>query len=66
MIFVETPSNPSLDIIDLEWLGKLAAKRNVILNVDNCFATPYLQRPAQHGAHIVTHSATKFIDGQGE
>ena len=65
MIFVETPSNPALDIIDLEWLGKLAAKHKVILNVDNCFATPYLQRPAQYGAHIVTHSATKFIDGQG-
>lgn len=65
MIFVETPSNPALDIIDLEWLGKLAAKHNLILNVDNCFATPYLQNPAKFGAHIVTHSATKFIDGQG-
>ncbi|MCE7864678.1 MAG: aminotransferase class I/II-fold pyridoxal phosphate-dependent enzyme [Bacteroidetes bacterium CHB5] len=65
MIFVETPSNPALDIIDLEWLGKLADKHNLILNVDNCFATPYLQNPAQWGAHLVTHSATKFIDGQG-
>jgi O-succinylhomoserine sulfhydrylase len=65
MIFVETPSNPALDLIDLEWLGKLAAKYKVILNVDNCFATPYLQTPAKFGAHIVTHSATKFIDGQG-
>lgn len=65
MIFVETPSNPALDLIDLEWLGKLAARKNVILNVDNCFATPYLQNPARWGAHIVTHSATKFIDGQG-
>ncbi|HYG19322.1 MAG TPA: aminotransferase class I/II-fold pyridoxal phosphate-dependent enzyme [Ohtaekwangia sp.] len=65
MIFVETPSNPALDIIDLEWLGKLARKHNLILNVDNCFATPYLQNPARWGAHIVTHSATKFIDGQG-
>jgi len=65
MIFVETPSNPALDIIDLEWLGKLAAKHNLILNVDNCFATPYLQNPIQWGAHLVTHSATKFIDGQG-
>jgi O-succinylhomoserine sulfhydrylase len=65
MIFVETPSNPALDLIDLEWLGKLAAKKNIILNVDNCFATPYLQNPAKWGAHIVTHSATKFIDGQG-
>ncbi len=65
MIFVETPSNPALDIIDLDWLGKLAAKHNLILNVDNCFATPYLQNPAKWGAHLVTHSATKFIDGQG-
>ncbi len=65
MIFVETPSNPALDIIDLDWLGKLAARHNLILNVDNCFATPYLQNPASLGAHIVTHSATKFIDGQG-
>jgi O-succinylhomoserine sulfhydrylase len=65
MIFVETPSNPALDIIDLEWLGKLADKHKLILNVDNCFATPYLQNPAKYGAHLVTHSATKFIDGQG-
>ncbi|MDZ7648002.1 MAG: aminotransferase class I/II-fold pyridoxal phosphate-dependent enzyme [Cytophagales bacterium] len=65
MIFVETPSNPALDIIDLEWLGKLAKKHKLILNVDNCFATPYLQNPAKWGAHIVTHSATKFMDGQG-
>jgi O-succinylhomoserine sulfhydrylase len=65
MIFVETPSNPALDLIDLEWLGALARKRNIILNVDNCFSTPYLQNPAKWGAHLVTHSATKFIDGQG-
>lgn len=65
MIFVETPSNPALDLIDLEWLGNLAKKHNLILNVDNCFATPYLQNPAKFGAHIVTHSATKFMDGQG-
>lgn len=65
MIFVETPSNPALDILDLEWLGKLAEKHGLILNVDNCFATPYLQNPARWGAHIVTHSATKYIDGQG-
>ena len=65
MIFVETPSNPALDLVDLEWLGKLADKHKVILNVDNCFATPYLQNPAKWGAHLVTHSATKFIDGQG-
>lgn len=65
MIFVETPSNPALDLLDLEWLGKLAKKHKLILNVDNCFATPYLQNPAKWGAHIVTHSATKYMDGQG-
>lgn len=65
MLFLETPSNPALDIIDLEFVGKLAEKHNLILNIDNCFATPYLQNPAVWGAHIVTHSATKFIDGQG-
>lgn len=65
MIMVETPSNPALDLIDLEWLGKLAKKHKVLLNVDNCFATPYLQQPAKFGADLVTHSATKFIDGQG-
>jgi len=65
LIFVETPSNPALDLLDLEWIGKLAAKHNVILNVDNCFATPYIQNPIKWGAHLVTHSATKFMDGQG-
>lgn len=65
MIFVETPSNPGLDIIDLEWLGNLAKKHNIILNVDNCFATPFIQRPIEFGAHLVTHSATKYLDGQG-
>lgn len=65
MIFVETPSNPALDLVDLEWLGKLAAKHKIILNVDNCFATCHIQNPARWGAHLVTHSATKFMDGQG-
>lgn len=65
MIFVETPTNPGLDIIDLEMLGKLARERSIILNVDNCFATPMGQRPIEYGAHLVTHSATKWLDGQG-
>lgn len=65
IIFVETPSNPGLEILDLEWLGQLAQAHKLILVVDNCFATPYLQNPAKWGAHLVTHSATKFIDGQG-
>ncbi|WP_154857686.1 trans-sulfuration enzyme family protein [Cyclobacterium xiamenense] len=65
MIFIETPSNPGLEIIDLEYIANFANAHNLILVVDNCFATPYLQQPARWGAHIVTHSATKFIDGQG-
>ena len=65
MLFVETPSNPGLEIFDLEALGKLAKKHKLIYNVDNCFATPYLQQPVKFGADIITHSATKFIDGQG-
>lgn len=65
MIILETPSNPGLDLIDLEYIGKLAKKHNIILNVDNCFATPYLQQPIKYGADLVTYSATKFIDGQG-
>lgn len=65
MIFVETPSNPGLEIIDMDLLAGIANKHNIILNVDNCFASPVLQRPIAHGAHIVTHSATKWMDGQG-
>ncbi len=65
MMFIETPSNPGLDLIDLDAAGKLCAKHNLILNVDNCFATPILQTPITFGAHIITHSATKWIDGQG-
>lgn len=65
MIFVETPSNPGIDIIDLEWLVKLAKTKNILVVVDNCFATPYLQQPIKLGADISIHSATKFIDGQG-
>ncbi len=65
MIFLETPSNPGLDLIDLEAVGKLAKKYNLITIVDNCFATPYLQKPMEYGADVVVHSATKFIDGQG-
>ena len=65
MIYVETPTNPGLDIIDLEMLGALAKKHNLILNVDNCFATPMCQRPIEFGAHLVVHSATKWLDGQG-
>ena len=65
MIFIETPTNPGVDIIDLEWLGELAKKKNVLLVVDNCFATPYIQQPIKFGADLVIHSATKYLDGQG-
>jgi O-succinylhomoserine sulfhydrylase len=65
LIFIETPSNPGLELIDLRWLGEFAAARGIPLVVDNCFATPYLQRPLALGANVVIHSATKYIDGQG-
>ncbi len=65
MIYLETPTNPGLDIIDLEIVSALAKKHNLILNVDNCFATPVGQRPIDFGADLVVHSATKWIDGQG-
>jgi O-succinylhomoserine sulfhydrylase len=65
MIYLETPTNPGLDIIDLEFVSKLAKKHKLILNVDNCFATPVCQRPIDFGADLVVHSATKWLDGQG-
>jgi O-succinylhomoserine sulfhydrylase len=65
LIFIETPSNPGLELIDLAWLGALARSRGIPLVVDNCFATPYLQRPLALGASVSIHSATKYIDGQG-
>lgn len=65
MIFVETPTNPGLDVIDLEAVGMLAKKHKLIFNVDNCFATPIAQQPINYGADLVVHSATKWIDGQG-
>jgi O-succinylhomoserine sulfhydrylase len=65
MIYVETPTNPGLDIIDLEAAGLLARKHRLIFNVDNCFATPIGQTPIDFGADLVVHSATKWLDGQG-
>lgn len=65
LIFVETPSNPTLKIADLEFLNQLCKSNDIIFVVDNCFATPYLQRPVAFGADLVLHSATKYIDGQG-
>jgi O-succinylhomoserine sulfhydrylase len=65
MLFIETPSNPGLEIIDLEKAGQFSKNHQLIFCVDNCFATPYLQQPVKFGADIIVHSATKFIDGQG-
>ncbi|MDG1024096.1 MAG: aminotransferase class I/II-fold pyridoxal phosphate-dependent enzyme [Flavobacteriaceae bacterium] len=64
-IYVESPTNPGVDILDLEVLGKIAKKHQLLFIVDNCFATPYLQQPIQYGADLVIHSATKLMDGQG-
>ena len=65
LIYAETPTNPGVDLLDLEQLSQIAKKHNLILVIDNCFATPYLQQPIQFGADLVIHSATKLIDGQG-
>ncbi len=65
ILYVETPTNPAVGILDLEFLGTVAKKHNLIFIVDNCFATPYVQRPIDFGADLVIHSATKLIDGQG-
>ena len=65
ILYAETPTNPAIDILDLELLSKIAKRHNLILIIDNCFATPYLQNPIQFGADLVVHSATKLIDGQG-
>ncbi len=65
ILYAESPTNPAVDILDLEFLGNIAKKHNLILVIDNCFATPYLQQPIKFGADIVIHSATKLMDGQG-
>ena len=65
MLYLETPSNPGLDIVDIELVSKLCKKHNILFVVDNCFATPAVQQPIKYGADLVLHSATKFIDGQG-
>ena len=65
ILYIETPTNPAVDILDLELIGNIAKKHNLIFIVDNCFATPYVQKPIKFGADLVIHSATKLIDGQG-
>ena len=65
ILYAETPTNPGVDVLDLEELGKIAKRNNLILIIDNCFATPYLQQPIKFGADLVIHSGTKLMDGQG-
>ncbi len=64
-IYLETPTNPAIELIDLELVASIAKKNNVLFIVDNCFASPYLQQPIKWGADLVVHSATKYMDGQG-
>jgi O-succinylhomoserine sulfhydrylase len=65
IIYAESPTNPGVDLLDLEALGKIAKRHNLILIIDNCFASPYLQQPIKFGADLVIHSGTKLMDGQG-
>jgi len=65
LMFLETPSNPLTKLADIRQLAELAHQNDILLAVDNCFCTPALQQPIKHGADIVIHSATKFLDGQG-
>ena len=65
ILYAESPTNPGVDVLDLEALGKIAKKHNLILIIDNCFASPYLQQPIKYGADLVIHSGTKLMDGQG-
>ena len=66
MVYTETPTNPMMTITDLAAVGQLAKAHNLLMVVDNTFATPYLQRPLEHGAHIVLHSATKYLGGHSD
>ncbi len=65
LFFLETPSNPLTEIVDIKALSEIAHQQDILLAVDNCFCTPALQQPLKLGADIVIHSATKYIDGQG-
>ena len=65
MFLLESPSNPGLALVDLTAAGAFCKKNNILFNIDNCFATPYLQNPAKYGADLIVHSATKWMDGQG-
>ena len=65
ILYVESPTNPGVSVLDLKRLGEVAKKYNLLYIVDNCFATPYLQQPVQFGADLIIHSSTKLMDGQG-
>jgi O-succinylhomoserine sulfhydrylase len=65
ILFLETPTNPAIEVIDLALVARIARKHRLLLIVDNCFASPVLQRPIEFGAHLIVHSATKYVDGQG-
>src|SRR5699024_10366113 len=65
-VYIETPSNPTLTLIDIEEVSKITKAHNIPLIVDNTFMTPYLQRPLEHGADVVVHSATKYLNGHGD
>ena len=65
LLFAETPTNPLMDLCDIQALADVAHKHGALLAVDNSFATPILQRPAEFGADLIVHSGTKFLDGQG-
>ena len=66
LIWVETPTNPMLNVIDIEAVSKLAKNHGIILGVDNTFASPYLQNPMDLGADIVMHSVTKYLGGHSD
>jgi cystathionine beta-lyase/cystathionine gamma-synthase len=66
MLYIETPTNPTLRVTDISVMAKLANERNTTLVVDNTFLSPYLQRPVELGAHIVVHSMTKYLNGHSD
>src|SRR5690606_33835269 len=65
LFFIETPSNPLTEVVDIAAVAEVAHEAGALLAVDNCFCTPALQRPLEFGADVVVHSATKYLDGQG-
>jgi cystathionine gamma-lyase len=66
MVWIETPTNPLLKLVDIAQIAEIARKRGLIVVVDNTFCSPILQRPLEHGAHLVMHSATKYLNGHSD